>query len=158
MFQPHKPYLCDCHQSKSQACTFCIAAPADDAGALACKPIVNHGGTPVQDACCHRHRGPRTHWKYSHQATVRSGSASDSLGAIGCLLHTRILNKLKLFCEPLLQARALQNNLLIDLHIVAIISSRAMYLYNQKGCDMETWQTDMAMGVSTALYQLSNQY
>lgn len=44
------------------------------------------------------------------------------------------------------QARALQNNLLIDLHIVAIISSRAMYLYNQKGCDMETWQTDMAMG------------
>jgi len=42
----------------------------------------------------------------------------------------------------------LQNNLLIDLHIVAIVSSRAMYLYNQKGCDMETWQTDMAMGVS----------
>ena len=60
------------------------------------------------------------------------------------------------FCEPLLQARALQNNLLIDLHIVAIISSRAMYLYNQKGCDMETWQTDMAMGVSKPLYQLSN--
>jgi len=62
------------------------------------------------------------------------------------------------FCEPLLQARALQNNLLIDLHIVAIISSRAMYLYNQKGCDMETWQTDMAMGVSKALNQLSNHY
>jgi len=74
------------------------------------------------------------------------------------LLHTRILNKLKPFCEPLLQARALQNNLLIDLHIVAIISSRAMYLYNQKGCDMETWQTDMAMGVSKALNQLSNHY
>jgi len=52
----------------------------------------------------------------------------------------------------------LQNNLLIDLHIVAIISSRAMYLYNQKGCDMETWQTDMAMGVSKALNQLSNHY
>ena len=61
-------------------------------------------------------------------------------------------------CEPHLQARGLQNNLLIDLHIVAIISSRAMYLYNQKGCDMETWQTDMAMGVSKALYQLSDLY
>lgn len=47
------------------------------------------------------------------------------------------------------QSRSLQNDLFIDLHIVAIVSTRAMYLYNQKGCDMETWQTDLAMGVST---------
>lgn len=44
------------------------------------------------------------------------------------------------------QSRSLQNDLFIDLHIVAIVSTRAMYLYNQKGCDMETWQTDLAMG------------
>ena len=48
-----------------------------------------------------------------------------------------------------LQAQSLQNDLFIDLHIVAILSSRAMYLYSQKACDMETWQTDMAMGVSS---------
>ena len=46
------------------------------------------------------------------------------------------------------QRRTLQNDLFLDMHVVAIISTRAMFLYNQKGCDLDTWQTDMAMGVS----------
>lgn len=50
--------------------------------------------------------------------------------------------------HALLQTRSLQNDLFIDMHVIAIISTRAMYLYNQKGCDLDTWQTDMAMGVS----------
>ncbi|KAL3159243.1 hypothetical protein ABBQ32_011213 [Trebouxia sp. C0010 RCD-2024] len=44
------------------------------------------------------------------------------------------------------QSRSLQNDLFINMHVIAIISTRTMYLYNQKGCDLDTWQTDMAVG------------
>jgi len=77
----------------------------------------------------------------------RTGQVLSQQTAIAQLLVTSA-------CHTMLQARSLQNDLFIDLHIVAIISTRAMYLYNQKGCDMETWQTDMAMGVSKTLHHL----
>lgn len=42
----------------------------------------------------------------------------------------------------------LRNELRIDLHVLGIVSSRAMFLYKEKGCDLETWQTDVAISVS----------
>ena len=48
---------------------------------------------------------------------------------------------------PCLQAKRLHNTLQVDRHVLGIISSRSMFLYNQKGCDLETWQTDLAMSV-----------
>lgn len=41
----------------------------------------------------------------------------------------------------------LHNDLQIECHVLGIISSRSMFLYSQKACDLETWQTDLAMSV-----------
>lgn len=85
----------------------------------------------------------------SAQVHLRFGVKTPTYTSVtSACLHTDFTQ----LCVAFSQARALQNNLFIDMHIVAIISTRAMFLYNQKGCDMETWQTDMAMGVSHHTY------